>query len=246
MAQKFPGGRDDENRATLRRRLFQRAVAWPKRAGADTEAMWTGFPFWLRLLWIALAPLFFWGRRQRPVPRYRPDLQVVPAAVARTGRSSGTFFELALRLTDGRWQGDKPEQVAQLLVDAFLEDLRDDFRGTGWVRRYHSTFPIVLLGGISRDNGGYPLLRMIAEVRNDTLLFDPLLLITTGSRVPPLAKPPNVVRSGTADPQGLLQNWRGQMDAMSRQREIEAWLIPIVLAGPAPASPATTRSSSRS
>jgi ABC-type branched-subunit amino acid transport system substrate-binding protein len=49
--------------------------------------------------------------------------------------------------------------------------------------------------------------------------------------------PPQGVKPEEVDPQRLLEDWRRQMDAMSRQREIEAWLIPIVLDGPAPVPP---------
>jgi hypothetical protein len=233
MSEVVPGGTVEDRRSTLRERLYQRAVTRASRGGRNVGPVKANLPVWVQMLWVILLPLFFWGRHSGKVPgigrTYRWFLRQsdVPP-----GKDS--FFELALQLTKDEWEGEKHEKVARLLVNAFLEDLRDDFRGAGWIHPYHTTFPVVLLEGITRRNGGYTLLRMVAEVRNDTRLFDPLLLVTTSRRVPPLAEPLEADASPAdgARSRSLVKAWQRRMQAKSRQRQIEAWLIPITIGTP--------------
>jgi hypothetical protein len=224
-----------ERRRMLRDLLYQRAVT--RASHGDTKAgdIATELPVWGRLLWIVLLPLYFWARHSGKIPgigrTYRWFLKQTDVSPG-----NDAFFELGVRLSKHQWTGEKAEQVARLMVNALLEDLRDDFRGAGWIRRYHTTFPTVLLGRISRNNGGYTLVRMVAEVRNDLRIFDPLLLITTSNRVPPLANPPQsdvAISEAGEEKQTLLGVWRKRMEGRSRQREIEAWLIAITIGKPA-------------
>lgn len=225
----------DENVKTsgrlLRDRLYLRSITRASHGGTKAGDVTSDLPVWIRLFWVVLLPLYFWARHSGKVPgigrTYRWFLKQTDVAPG-----NDNFFELALRLTKPQWTGEKPEQVARLLVNAFLEDLRDDFRGAGWIHRYHSTFPIVLLGQISRRNGGYTLLRMVAEVRNDLRIFDPLLLITSGNRVPPLAEPQED-QSSAEGKKSLLEAWRNRMEDQSRQREVKAWLIAVTIGTPA-------------
>jgi hypothetical protein len=138
-----------------------------------------------------------------------------------------SFFGLAERLTDGQWQTEDPDQVLRLLVNAFLEDLREAFRGTGWTRRYRTTVPVVLLDGITAANGGFALLRTISAVRNDTGRYDPLLLVATSSEVPPLAPDAQPVTrtSRRAATGSVLERWRNRLPQERRRRDIVAWLI---------------------
>ena len=243
MSEVVPGKTVDARRDVLRDRLYQRSVTRASRGGTEPGEVAADLPVWLRLLWIVLLPLFFWARHSGKVPgigrTYRWFLKQSDVAPG-----NDTFFELALRLTENEWPRQKEEQVARLLVNAFLEDLRDDFRGSAWIRRYHTPYPIVLLDGITRRNGGYTLLRMVAEVRNDTYLFDPLLLITTSRRVPPLAKPPKADESTGGGPVSLVDDWKKRREGESRQRQIVAWLIPITI-GAAPKESATQTAPSR-
>ncbi|WBQ06855.1 ABC transporter substrate-binding protein [Kribbella sp. CA-293567] len=218
-------------RRELRDLLYHRSITRASHGGTAAGDLKGDLPVWVRVLWVVLLPLYFWARHSGTVPgigrSYRWFLRQNDVAPG-----NGNFFELALRLTKDQWTTEKAEQVARLLVNAFLEDLREDFRGAGWIHRYHTTFPTVLLGRISRRNGGYTLLRMVAEVRNDLRLFDPLLLITTGNRVPPLAMPPRPKPQQPAE-KSLLASWRERRDNESRQREIKAWLIDVTVGQPA-------------
>jgi hypothetical protein len=235
MDQELPEPNVNDRRRRLRDLLYQRAVTRASHGGTEPGDLKGDLPVWGRLLWVVLLPLYLWARHSGRVPgigrTYRWYLRQTDVAPG-----NDNFFELALRLSKYQWTGEKAEQVARLLVNAFLEDLREDFRGAGWIHRYHTTFPTVLLGRISRGNGGYTLVRMVAEVRNDLRIFDPLLLITTSNRVPPLAKPPEPdAESSEADDDKLtlLGVWRKRMEGKSRQREIEAWLIAVTIGKPA-------------
>lgn len=231
MSQEVPGKNVKIRRRLLRDRLYQRSITRASHGGTEIGDLKADLPVWARLFWVILLPLYFWARHSGKVPgigrTYRWFIQQTDVAPG-----NDSFFELALRLTKHQWTGEKSEQVARLLVNAFLEDLRDDFRGAGWINRYHTTFPTVLLGRISRRNGGYTLLRMVAEVRNDLRIFDPLLLITTGNRVPPLAKPPQEKQPSDDGEENLLKAWRDRREDESRQREIQAWLIAVTIGTP--------------
>ncbi|MEV6286434.1 hypothetical protein [Kribbella sp. NPDC051770] len=145
-------------------------------------------------------------------------------------RGDDSFAELAYRITAHQWRSQDPGQIARLLVGAFLQDLREAYPRRGLLRRYRTTFPIVLLDGITRDNGGYPLIRTVADVRNATRTFDPLLLITSSRLVPPLAEPPAEDSSlESKTPAELVQGWNERIEALSRRREIVAWIIPITV-----------------
>ncbi|MBB5835141.1 hypothetical protein [Kribbella italica] len=145
-------------------------------------------------------------------------------------RGDDSFAELAYRITADQWQKQDPAQIARLLVGAFLGDLRQAYPRRGFFRRYRTTFPIVLLDGITRANGGYALIRAVADVRNETRTFDPLLLMTTSRLVPPLALPPAEDSSlESKTPAELVQGWHQRNEALSRRREIVAWIIPITV-----------------
>jgi hypothetical protein len=73
-----------------------------------------------------------------------------------------------------------------LLVHAFLRDLRL-FYGTRtwWLRWWRRTaYLTVVLRGITEDNGGWELLRLINDVRNQTGEHDPLLVVATAIDIP--------------------------------------------------------------
>ncbi|GAA3042894.1 hypothetical protein GCM10010464_03600 [Pseudonocardia yunnanensis] len=233
MAQTFEGNPETEQRLReLRVRLRERAlwsIAVPE--GVVSEAL----PIWLRLLGVLLTPFYFRARQSGRIPgfgrRYRWFLRQ-PNMAPGQFRS---FVGMAERLTEGEWQTENPEQVLRLMVNAFLEDLRESFRGGGWTRRYRTTCPVVLLDGITRTNGGYALLRTVSAVRNETGSFDPLLLVTTSTRVPPLAENPQPApdaqgRPAAAAPAALAE-WRKGMLQRRRKRDVRAWIVIVNIPG---------------
>lgn len=145
----------------------------------------------------------------------------------------GTFLGFAERLTNGEWQKESPEQLAKLLVGAFLEDLRAEYRGPFWsAGRRRTSYALVLLDNITRHNGGYTLQKTINNVRNDTAAHDPLLLITASAKVPPHAAEPNtdglgeVVFDATEANDGY-DAWRNELTVKRRDRQEMAFYLPI-------------------
>ncbi|WP_158851309.1 ABC transporter substrate-binding protein [Saccharothrix deserti] len=127
--------------------------------------------FWL---WVHGAPLV--GREPRWLMR-QPFM--VPG-------HSTSFTGFAERLTVGRRDEENLEQLKKLLVHAFLQDLRLAYRPRGLrLRRWRRTaYTVVLLEGITEENGGWELLRIINDVRNESTQHDPVLVIATAERKP--------------------------------------------------------------
>lgn len=222
----------------LRQRLRRRASGYLDTAGA-TVAADDRFPRWLgsllsvvRWLLILIPPLWFRARFSGHVPvvsgRYRWFLRQPYLAPGR----DDNFIGLAERLLADKWSSELPEQVLRLMVNAFLEDLRVAFRGRGWWKKYRTTYPVVLLNGVTRANGGYALLRTINDVRNEIGKPDPLLLVSCSRKVPPYASDPNghVENSSvfsTSDADAARRRWMNTLPARTRRRGIAAWYIPI-------------------
>ena len=87
---------------------------------------------------------------------------------------SGSFVRFAERLTRRELEKETPEDVARLLVNAFLEDLRRAYRLRPWNvwRRRPMIYPVLLLDNITMTNGGYALLRVINEPVSSLVLAD--------------------------------------------------------------------------
>ncbi|MGW0546194.1 hypothetical protein [Streptomyces altiplanensis] len=105
-------------------------------------------------------------------------------------RHSTSFRGFAERLTARSRESENPEQIKKLLVHAFLEDLRRAYRRRRWVvfpkrsgwRR--TAYTTVLLDNVTEENGGWELLRLISEVRNETGELDPLLVVAASNERP--------------------------------------------------------------
>ncbi|GGM82875.1 hypothetical protein GCM10011609_18530 [Lentzea pudingi] len=139
------------------------------------------------------------------------------------------FLGFAERLTLGRHESENAEQIQLLLVHAFLEDLRIAFRRksgrfrlrrAGWRR---TAYVPVLLDGVTRDNGGWELLKLINKVRNDTGELDPLLVIAASDDEDRLSR--ELSKGGTVVPvapdeaEEALATWR---EELPRKRQLLA------------------------
>lgn len=139
------------------------------------------------------------------------------------------FLGFAERLTLGRHESENTEQIHLLLVHAFLEDLRIAFRRksgrfrlrrAGWRR---TAYVPVLLDGVTRDNGGWELLKLINKVRNDTGELDPLLVIAASDDEDRLSR--ELSKGGTVVPvapdeaEEALEAWR---EELPRKRQLLA------------------------
>ncbi|MBF6222606.1 hypothetical protein IU479_31415 [Nocardia abscessus] len=148
---------------------------------------------------------------------------------------SGTFVRFAERLIG--WQGEAPEYVARLLVNAFLEDLRRGYRLAPWnvVNSRRMTYSVLLLDTEAMRAGGDRLLYLINEVRNQTGLFDPLLIIAS-SRAMPLDPRRTAAVQPHIDPaaeaaQAYLE-WQDHLLKYRRERRDITWYLPIHIPPP--------------
>jgi hypothetical protein len=134
------------------------------------------------------------------------------------------------------------DEIKQLLVHAFLEDLREayrrrlfPFRSRRWRRTAHT---VVLLDNITEANGGWELLRLLNDVRNETGDPDPLLVIAASNEPPPdfgetglpLVKPDRVTYA--------LERWQQDLPGRRQKKERFARYISISL-DPAGSGPDT-------
>jgi hypothetical protein len=147
--------------------------AWMKVMVALFAAWHRPLRFWL------------WAHGVRPLGREPRWLMRQPFMVPGHSTSFTGFTE---RLTAGRRNEENLEQIKKLLVHAFLQDLRVVY-GAGSLRlrlrRWRRTaYTLVLLENITEDNGGWELLRLINDVRNESTEHDPVLVVATATEPP--------------------------------------------------------------
>ncbi|OLR92837.1 hypothetical protein BJP25_19645 [Actinokineospora bangkokensis] len=141
-----------------------------------------GDSLWLRLLTVVpdvlrLVRFGFWRTFGEPRWLMRQRFMM-------PGHST-RFLEFAERLATDRRGGESDQQVEKLLVHAFLQDLREEYRPRRLrLRRWRrTTYVTALLDGVSRENGGWKLLRLVNDVRNESTEHDPLLVVATAPRL---------------------------------------------------------------
>ncbi|HEX3787429.1 MAG TPA: hypothetical protein VHW44_06175 [Pseudonocardiaceae bacterium] len=234
--------KNDQNPdATLRRQLqrqgiVERLIGTTKTISDELpEGIRWKIPVWLlRALTLLTFRLAVTGRVPILSGRYRWFLRQPHLAP----EMSGTFVRFAERLIEGEWQKEAPEYVARLLVNSFLEDLRRGYQIRPWhvFRARRMTYPVLLLDNITMTNGGYALLQLINDVRNQVGAFDPLLVISGSTEVPPdagrrYADRPHSGAAGAAD---AYRAWQRDLLTDRRARRDTAWYLPIQI----PATPA--------
>lgn len=241
MSQTLPADQPAHQRhAELRKRLRQRARGKLNEAALAVAAQqqMPGWAGWL-LGWVGglLTPLWYRARhsgRVWPISgRYRWFLRQPNLAPG-----DGSFIDLAAKLTADKQAKQVPEQVLRIMVNSLLEDLRASFRNKGRFKEYRTAYPVVLLNQVTQANGGYHLLRAVNDIRNDTGLFDPLLLVTCSKKVPPHASEPDHpstrARVCNADESATgLQAWKNRVSASQQSRSDVAWYLPILIPEPA-------------
>lgn len=246
MSQEKPAGLDSaqwsaELRSRLRKRdirqRFDDAIASVGQDVPDPSG-------WLKAL-IGLArlvpPLLFRLRVTGRVPLVGRQYRWFLRQPHVTPEVPGGFLGFAERLTNDQdgWRREDPTQVARLLVNAFLEDLRRAWKSPwriGGPRRM--TYAVMLLDGITCSNGGYELLQLINDVRNEVGLFDPLFLICAGEGVPPRDEATRLYSAHNA--RNALAAWRRSLPEARRARSDTAWYLRIQIPDPADAVPDDT------
>lgn len=179
-------------------------------------------PGWLGALAIVLPFVWFRARVSGRLPVLSGHYRWFIRRESLAPPVSGGVTDVAAALTDGEWQRD-PHTTLLFLVNSFIEDIRAAFHG-----RQHTACAVLLLGNITRRNGGYQLLRAINDVRNLTELPDPLLVVSESLRVPPFAEEPRGVPP-TAQAEQAYAAWRARHENPRHSREAPAWYLPLTL-----------------
>jgi hypothetical protein len=219
-------------------------------AGSATDLAPSGLSrFGLRLLLVTARWIGFrWLERRvpglGPEPRWftRRQNYMIP-------RHSVNFSGFAERLTLDRRGSENLEQIKKLLVHSFLEDLRIAYRRrcwvimpkrTGWRRTAYLT---VLLDNVTESNGGWELLQLINEVRNETGELDPLFIIATSEECPPAAAGIESEVVEPADADLALAEWRDTLPSRRQKLVKDARYFRVRL--PQPAAPSEVRRKDR-
>lgn len=153
-------------------------------------------------------------------------------------RHSVNFLGFAERLTLDRRGSESLEQIKKLLVHAFLEDLRLAYRRrrwrivpkrSGWRRTGYLT---VLLDNITEENGGWELLQLINEVRNETGELDPLFIVAASDQAPPTAAEMESEVVDPADADHALSEWQRTLPSRRQQLVKDARYFRVRLPSP--------------
>jgi hypothetical protein len=218
--------RESELRARLRRRDI---VQWfddtiTSLSGDIPTSGWWNIP--VRLIRL-LPPLFFMLRVSGRVPGFGAPYRWFLRQPNVAPGGPGGFLGFAERLTGGTegWQQEDPEQLARLLTNAFLEDLRRAWRfpwRLSGARRM--TYAVLLLGDVTENNGGFTLLRQINDVRNETGRFDPLLLISVGD-IEPSRDPDGRPAFAATNAEAAYVAWHNDLRDERRARTATAWYL---------------------
>ncbi|APU20072.1 hypothetical protein [Actinoalloteichus sp. GBA129-24] len=156
----------------------------------------------------------------------------------------GTFIGFAERLTRNLNVYEDQGQLQRLIVNAFLEDVRAAHRPfPRFLRAFRrTTYTVLLLDRITPANGGNRLLRLINDVRNDIGAFDPLVVVSGSTVIPP-----DPAELGAADDEGqtraletrpaveaedAYEHWLTLFAHYSRTRHHTAWYLPLEVPPP--------------
>lgn len=228
MSQTLPGEDVADRRATLARRLRdrRRPQAASYAGGGGAEGLFATayqFLYWLvrRVVPGALFRLAVSGRVPLIGRHYRWFMRQQYLAP----RQSVTFLGFAERLTAGWRDGERPDQVNKLLVHAFLEDLRRDYRRrpwrlAGWRR---TAYPALLLDKVVWGDAGHTLVRLINDVRNETGRGDPLLVIAASEQPAPGASHDHEL----IDARDGYHEWAALLPEARRLRRASAWYLTL-------------------
>ncbi|MBF6276354.1 hypothetical protein A5780_08815 [Nocardia sp. 852002-20019_SCH5090214] len=159
-----------------------------------------------------LSPVSYWFMHQRYL----------------TPRLSNSFVGFGVRLAEPMRRRENNEQIAKLLVNAFLEDLRVAYRRRLWRpsswRR--TAYPVALLDGVEPGDSATGLMRYVNEIRNETGLFDPLALI---SRIEDSVEHPHLHFESLDSRDDPLSSWQADIDGRRRRRRTDSWYLSLPL-----------------
>lgn len=209
------------DREIQRRRLF----GFLRSPGTDV-ALQGQVSWWVYLLGLHVLPLVWFQAWRVLGSEYRWLLRQPYMSPA----DPGTFDGFALRLTQPRAGRENPGQISKLMINAFLEDLRRAYQRRPWRRRAYrrTAYCVAFLKGVSTDNNGWTLVHSLAEVRNETGAFDPVLVIASSSEA---EQEHGRVRSLT-DELGLYEAWCERLRSSGYSRSLSFWCLPVRIHAP--------------
>ncbi|GAA0585169.1 amino acid ABC transporter substrate-binding protein [Kribbella sandramycini] len=204
----------------LRNRELLRGPLWTALRGPGSEVLSDArVPFLAKVLALYVFPAAFFRAWRVLGPEYRWLLHQPHMAPA----DPGTFSGFALRLAQPRKERENPEQIAKLMINAFLTDLRSAYRRRFWRRRAwrRTTYCVAYLDGASADNCGDGFIRTLINVRNEIGSFDPLLLVAGTPRRDYDGSP------ARRDPARAYDNWVRRFAQAKRSRRAADWYLPL-------------------
>jgi ABC-type branched-subunit amino acid transport system substrate-binding protein len=94
------------------------------------------------------------------------------------GRKADDFLSFAIKVITRQHH---EAEIEGLLIAALLEDLRRSYRRRWWRRATWARvrYPVLLLDGVAEGTEGHAIIRHIEEIRLDTTLMDPLIVVAT-------------------------------------------------------------------
>lgn len=220
MAQKLTSADESVELETLLRTDFGR---WGEELVARTESVVGPVQrLLLGVLRLVLPTAVFRARTGGRIPGIGREFRWLMNQRYLAPEQSSQFVGFAHRLTENARRRENGQQLAKLLLHAFLEDLRVAYGRRIWrigaARR--TTYPVVVVKRGATDVGRR-LLDLVDEIRNETGIDDPLLLVSEVRPVPDGVD----VRS----PQGALQAyWKWSHDELPiarRRQRPHAWFL---------------------
>jgi ABC-type branched-subunit amino acid transport system substrate-binding protein len=182
--------------------------------------------FWLWVLLHIGPALWFWLWTRGRESRWFMGQDYLTA-------HSPDFLSFAQRLTRGDREAGSEEEVKKLLTHALLEDLRVayrrqllPFRPRVWRRGAHA---VVLLDNLTEENGGWELLRLVNDVRNETGDPDPLLVIAAGDPPPADSDEASLSVARPDRSMDALESWRTALPGRRQRKEPLARYLPVSL-----------------
>lgn len=228
------------------RRFVRHGHGPTESRGAGIPELLTDLPWWIRIL-AAQAPRITLAltRLNFRAPRWFARHPVGHGRGRRFDSLAWAFAERDPALVN-------PEAACSLLVDAFLQDLREAYRRNtllGFGRR-RTGYPVRLIHGAVTDSPGLRVMELIGKIRNTPVRrggrmarryrWDPLLVVATGDLPPDAARTIRTVAGvlhGPADSAFAYLEWRDEIEQAGRERN---WFLSLRVPSADP-PPAGTR-----
>ncbi|MFC9997501.1 hypothetical protein [Nocardia sp. NPDC127526] len=244
LGQRFGAGDDAPEELRSRMSQLLRAGRRRPRRGVPADGAVSNIaervPLTVYLV-LALWPvLWVWLRLSGRVPVLSREVRWFLGQRYLSPELSDGFLDFAGRLTWPSRSGEDPDQVSKLLVHAFLEDLRHAYRRrllrpSSWRR---TAYPVVLVHVADASDPAAELMRRINEIRNETGVFDPLVVVATMAQAPYEQRLGRLSRLLTENLQDTnadqpeydpLEYWKARIEERRRRRARESWYLPVRL-----------------